>query len=157
MTFVKSRGSLFHSATHNMTKIKKFFLCKIPFDDCRCSVLSKTADKSMDCITDTQAMAGHVLPLLSYVLQLYLIYKLVSITGKYSYILTEVFWVTALFIFVIITVAIQGGSCLHFYTDVTISFTGYVISWSVVFLWLKADRHGSPYRRRGIPVIITLF
>jgi hypothetical protein len=26
-----------------------------------------------------------------------------------------------------------------------------------VLIWLKADSHGSPYRRRGIPIIIILF
>lgn len=170
--FLDSRILLFPSATHNITNVNNLVLCKIPFDECRCSVLSNKSDKSIKCITDTQAMAGHILPLLLYVLQLYFIYKLVSITGKYSYILTDIFWIIVLFIFVVIAIDVQGSSCLHLYTDIVVSFTGYLVGCFVLLLWAYSFSPDSPCRRRDIsrseilalpyheremPVIITLF
>ena len=84
-------------------------------------------------------VAAFVSALISYILQLYMIHKLFSITGKHNYILTDLFWVTALFIFVVTTVGIQGSSCLHLYTDTVVSVTGYFIFGYVMLLFCSDD------------------
>jgi len=103
-------------------------------------MISNKSDKSIKCIPDIQAMTGHILPLLSYALQLYVISKLFYFTGNYSHILTDIFWIIALFVFVIIAIGVHGSSCLHSNTSFTIASTGLL---QVGFVMLLVKRSHS--------------
>ena len=78
--FLYARESLFPLSTHDTITTNNWYRCVIPFDDCRCSMVSTKSDTSIKCITDAQAMNSHIMPLIAYMIHLYIIYKCVSIT-----------------------------------------------------------------------------
>jgi hypothetical protein len=82
-------------------------------------------------------MAADISPLVLYLLQLYIIYVLFSFTGKYSHILTDIFWVVALVVFVIIAIATHGSSCLHFNTIFIVSVTGFPLAYLPIYLFCR--------------------
>ncbi len=147
---MNSRRSIFLSSQPNMTLVDSRLLRNIPYDDCRCSVLSNQSNNSIKCVDDIQAMAAHILPLVSYLLQLYLIYELFSFTGNYSHILTDIFWIVALFVFVIIGIGVHGSSRLHSYTTSVICMTGMVTFGFVTSLVIFSGRHYPSCQRRNI-------
>jgi hypothetical protein len=143
--FVNACQSLFPLLTSNMTIDSNLSPCRIPYDECRCSVLSNRSGLTTECLMDVEAMIGHILPLVIYALQLYLIYKLVSVTGKYSHILTDIFWIIALVVFVIIAIAVHGSSCFHFYSVLIICSTSILLVALVFYLFGRVrDQHLSP-------------
>jgi hypothetical protein len=111
-------------------------------------VLSNKSDESIKCITDTAAMAGRLLPLVSYALQIYGISTLFSFTGYYSQLLTDIFWIIALFIFVVIAIGVHGSSCLHFYTSFIITAIGILMTCFLMYLVKRSHGHNSVYERR---------
>jgi hypothetical protein len=94
-----------------------FSQCNISYEECRCSVISNKSNNPIECITDLQATIAHISPLVSYMLHLYVIYELFSFTGKYSHILKDIFWVIALFVFIIIAIVARGSTCLYYNTS----------------------------------------
>jgi hypothetical protein len=146
--FINSRRSNFPSSNSNVTLAEYRILCNIPYDEYHCSILSNKTSNSIRCIIDTEAMTAHILPLVSYVLQLYLIYELVSFTGKYSHILTDMFWIVALVIFIIIAIGVHGSSCFHSVTSVVICMIGMAMFGFVISLMIfSGDLYSSNKRR----------
>jgi hypothetical protein len=148
--FQNSRQSLLLASKPNMTLPSYASMRNIPYDECRCSILLNNFNNSVNCITDIQAMTGHIAPLLSCVLQLYLIYELFSCTGKYSRILKDIFWIAALFVFVIVAIGVHGSSYLNYKTNLAICVTDIVMFGCVTFLAIASDDHRSPYKRGNI-------
>jgi hypothetical protein len=141
--FQISRASLFPLSRHNITYASDQHRCDIPYDNCRCSVISNKPNESIKCITDLVAITGHLLPLVSYALQIYGISTLFSFTGYYSQLLTDIFWVIALFVFVIIAIGAHGSSCLHFYTSFIIVAIGLLMAGFLMFLVKRSHHHNS--------------
>jgi hypothetical protein len=115
------------------------------------------SDSSMKCITDVEAMTGHILPLVAYALQIYLISQLFSFTGKYSHILTDIFWVVALLVFIMIAIAFHGSGCLYLYTWFIMCLTDFLLFALVFYLLSCSDRqhisceNHNTYRNQGLP------
>jgi len=147
--FQNFRQSIFLLSRPNMTLADWRSLCNIPFDEYRCSVISNKFNNSTKCIKDIDAMTAHILPLVSYMLQLYFIYELFSIKGSYSHILTDIFWIVALFVFVIIAIGVHGSTCLHALTNDIIYMTGVAMFGFVMFLHFYSDEYYSSYERRN--------
>jgi hypothetical protein len=163
---------LFPLPTPNMTVDSNRSDCSIPYDQCRCSVSSNRSGFTRECITDVEAMAGHILPLVVYAQELYLFYNLVSFTGKYSHIFTDIFWIIALVIFVILAIAVHGSSCFHYYTIFIMSTTGLSLAMVPLYLFcrvrdqylLRAGHDTDPDQRlttdnheHDITITITVF
>ena len=148
--FQNSRESYSSSYTSDGTFSSVFFRCSISYDNCRCSVLSDRSNNSIKCATDTQAMAGHILPLVSYAFQVYLIYELFSFEDIYNYNCIDVFWFTVLLILAIIATAVHGSSCLHFYVCTIICLTGVCLSGYVFYQLVFYNRK---YFSRKIHII----
>ena len=126
--FLAARQSFFPLSSNNTTTTSKYYRCEIPFDDCRCSMMSNKSDTTMKCITDGQAISAHIMPLISYVIQLFIIYRCVSITGKYSRILTDLFWIITLVVFVVIGIAVHGSGCAHNKTVTVLGLSSVLIA-----------------------------
>lgn len=148
--FLDARQSLFPLSTGNTTDTTNQYRCDVPFDDCRCSMLSNKSETSIKCITDAQAMNAHIIPLISYVVHLYIIYKCSSITGKYSRILTDLFWVIALAVFVVIAIAVHGSSCIHYYTTAVLSLSSVFLSCAFLGAFAYAARQEVLDQQRNI-------
>jgi hypothetical protein len=138
--FQNSRESIFPSSKPNGTLSSVLLQCSIPYDECRCSVLSNRSDSSIKCITDVEAMTGHVLPLVLYGLQLYLIREFFSFKGSYAFIFIDIFRITAFGVFAEIATMAHGSSCFHFYTCVTICSTGICLSGFIFYQIFHTDR-----------------
>ena len=141
--FLAARQSFFPVSSNNTTTTGKYYRCEVPFDDCRCSMISNKSDTTMKCITDGQAISAHIMPLISYVIQLFIIYKCVSITGKYSRILTDLFWITTLLVFVVIGIAVHGSDCVHNNTVTVLGLPSVLISGTffVAFVYGLHEQH----------------
>jgi hypothetical protein len=138
--FQSSRESNSPSCIPNGTLPSVFLKCSFPYDKYRCSVRSNRPDNSIKCITDVQAVTGHILPLVSYLFQLYLIHEFFSFADIYNYNFTGVFWTAFFVIFVIIAIAVHGSSCLHFYTCMIICSTGVCLSGCVFYQLFYCNR-----------------
>ena len=130
------RQSIGLSGKENVTFDNMLSLCKISYEDCRCSSSSNKSNSSRHCITDMEAMAAHILPMVSYLLQLYIISKVFWVTGKYRHIITEILRIAAFLIFIFISVVDHRSSCLHEFTSIIISGTG-----SLLFLFITSFTH----------------
>jgi hypothetical protein len=148
--FQHSRRSLFPLSSRNMTYANIMAHCIVPFDDCRCSVLSNKFNTSIKCITDVAAMAGHILPLVSYAFQLYFISKIFSFKGTHSHILTDIFWVVALFVFIIIAIGVHGSSCLHSATNAIVFFADALLLIFLVTLFKRRHNQNSSHETDNI-------
>ena len=138
--FQSSRESNSSSYISNGTLSSMFFKCSIPYDNYRCSVLANESDNSIKCVSNVEAMVGHILPLVSYALQVYLIYELFSFTDICNYNCIDVFWFTVLVILAMIAIAVHGSSCLHFYTCMIICFTSVCLSSCVFYQLVPCNR-----------------
>lgn len=144
---------LFPLSTHNMTVDSNISICSIPYDQCRCSIpLNRSSSFTKECITDVEAMVGHVLPLVVYAEVLYLFYNLVSFTGKHRHIFTDIFWAIALVIFVTLAIAVHGSSCFHYYTIFITSTTGTLLAMVPLYLFSRIrNQHLSRARHNTNP------
>lgn len=127
----------FPSSTNNITVDNKVSGCSIPYDQCRCAGALGRFRFREKCISDGEAIAGHVMPLIIYAQALYLCYKLVSFTGKYRHILTDMFWIIALLIFTMIAIAVHGSSCFYYYTATIISIVGVLLGVVLFCLFVR--------------------
>jgi len=150
------RETIFSLSSTNTIQNSSFLKCNIPYEECRCSIISNKLKKSIECITNIQTMTAHILPVISCVLQLYLIYELFSVTGNYSHILRDIFWIIGLFIFIIIAIFTQGNTCLYFKTSDTLFTSGCFLSVIVCWLFLHGEiyyssrKRGKTYRKRRL-------
>ena len=137
--FLSSRVSISPSAKSHKILPNVLFQCNTPYDQLRCSVSSNKTNSPMKCIADGEAMIGHILPLVSYALQLYLIREFFSFTGNYNHTLTEPYEVMVFVIFIMIATAVHESSCSHFYTCVFISTTGICLSGFIFYQFFDSN------------------
>ncbi|CAF2079882.1 unnamed protein product [Rotaria magnacalcarata] len=112
-----SHGSILRSPMFNATSFKIGFFCGIPYDDCRCSVQSERNEHFEYCLTDNFLLGSRILPLVSFVIQIWVIRDLFSFSGQYVSFLVYVLWITSVFLFGIIANGIYQNSCFHRYIN----------------------------------------
>jgi hypothetical protein len=84
----------------------------------------------------------------------YLIYEPFLFTGNYSHILTGIFWLTALFVFMITAIGAHGSSCLYSYASDTVFSSDFFLYSFVLYLIICRDikypsrGHRKTYRNR---------
>lgn len=135
------RNLIGSSNISNVTIAVKILVCNISPENCRCS---DSSNSSVQCIPDIKIMASHVLPLVSYVLQLYVISKVFRFTGNHKDTLTDIFWTASLFIFIFILIAVHGSCCLRIFTTVIISAPGMYLSFYIMMLTKHMSESNSP-------------
>jgi hypothetical protein len=133
-TFETSRESLIRLRMPNAAEAGTFLSCSTPYDDNRCSVQSANRTDSKHCLTDVEAIAGHISPLVSFVMQVCLIRELFALTGKYSHIFVNILWLVSLFIFITVATAVHGSTCYHDYTTFIISLVGLLLGGFIMSL-----------------------
>ena len=132
----------------NMTLNSSSLQCNIPYEECRCSVIQNKSNNAIECITDIQTMTAHISAIVSSVLQLYIIYELFPFIGKYSHILKIVFWVIALFVFIIIAIALHGSTCLYYNTSETLILSSRLLCVIAIGLYLRSSMKCCSRERR---------
>jgi len=91
----KAQKSVFMFQMPNITSIQPHLYCGISYGHCHCSIVSVK-----HCLTDEQLKIGRILPLASFVLQVYLIREILSLTRGYTLALIFSTWITILLIFI---------------------------------------------------------
>ena len=92
----------------NVTSVQPHLYCRISYDHYRCSIVSVK-----HCLTDEQFKIGRILPLVLFVLQVYLIRELLSLSRDYTFSLIYSTWITCLLIFIGILVIIYRYPCFY--------------------------------------------
>ncbi len=112
----------------------------IPYNDCRCSVVSTEY-----CLTDKQLRISHAVPLVLYLFQIYFIREFVSISGNHAYFFVDVLWIVAMFVFIVLLLVIY---LYNYYYGHAVSYLlamGYSI---FTFVWYEVGIDG--YRTRAL-------
>lgn len=87
--------------------------CPISYDKCLCSVTSNRFNNSRDCINIVHEMIGRILPPLTFIMEIYIIYQLFSLTGTFSYVLRSLLWIIVFLVVAFITTVAYDNICLH--------------------------------------------
>jgi hypothetical protein len=120
----KSEKLILQSRKINVTERLDFYYCDLPYDDCLCSVLSNKSDTSDGCITYFQLVGSRILPLVSFLLQIYLIRELFSFSAGRPRVIIYALWITSIFIFIGMTISIYWNSCYQAYISGSLLVTG---------------------------------
>jgi len=151
-----SRESFLRSRTPNATNDEIYSSCNISYDDSRCSLQPTNYNNSKVCLTDVDAMAGHILPLVLFVMEVCLIQDLFVLSGKYSHILVNILWLVFFFTFIIIAIAVHGGTCYHLNATYIISIVGCLLGGFVLHLFLPSNKHRFPDENHIAPENTTV-
>ena len=139
-----------------MTLNNSLSQCNIPYEKCRCSASSAKFNNSIECITDIQAISSHILPPISFLLQLYVIYELLSSTDDNNHLFLATLWLVALLILTIIAIGAHGTSCFYFYLYRVVGASGLFQFSLICYLIIcqnneyRSCEYYSNYRRRRI-------
>jgi hypothetical protein len=139
--FGQAETSILLSRGLNVPRIAEALICDLPYDDCRCLVVSNATEKSEKCITYGQLVVSRILPLVSFFLQIILTRELFSFSGNYRRVLVYSLWIASIFIFICITIGIYYSSCYHVYITGTLFATGEVFCFIGVHNLIRNDDH----------------
>lgn len=114
---------ILQSRNMSVTEGSDFFLCDLQYTDCLCPLSTNRSDSSLDCITHAQLIITRMLPLISFLGQVYVIQKLFSINGDQRHVVIFTLWTALILVFIGITIAIHWDSCYHAYISFIISLT----------------------------------
>ena len=118
----RSHESVLKLRMPNVTSDETKLYCGIPYDDCRCSVVSVKY-----CLTHTQLKFSRIVPLVLFILQIYLAQELFSLSGDHKHLLICALWITSMFVFIGIVALIYRNSCCYVDTVRTLCCTGYLL------------------------------
>ena len=132
----------------NSTTSTFFAMCNISFDECLCPLPSHLSKDGVKCMSGVLIKTTHVVPLLSYVLQICAIHAYFTLFGNYSNVLRRTLWLVALLIFVFVAIGAQDSRCLYHYTSIVMTVTSGVV---IVAFFCSYDgarkRHFADIRR----------
>jgi hypothetical protein len=137
----RSQKSVFMFRMPNVTLAESHMYYGIPHDDCRCSVVS-----TQPCLTHSHIKMVHILPLVLFVSEIYLIRELLSLTGEGKYLLVNILWIVSMFIFIGILVIIYRIQYYYSYTVSILFHAGYLLFY---FVGYEVGLDG--YRNRSSP------
>lgn len=138
-----SHDLILNSTVSNATSTKVNRQCGLPYANYSCSVLSATPNISQYCLNDTQIASVRLLPMLIFVLELFTIYDLFSVSEHCIRFILHVLGIISAFIFVIITILIYHNTCAQFY----ISLPLHTISLLVLMLTARDSQIHNQRRR----------
>lgn len=129
--------------------------CIFGYGECLCSASQNRSEKKIPCITNMSAFGAKILPPISMVLQLYVLYELFVKLRDRRFIVAGIVWLTLLFVLIVISFRVFAIVCLSFVVDEIISFSGAMIS-GIIFVLFAIERnreerskgYSRTYRRR---------
>jgi hypothetical protein len=123
-TFGHSENAILHSRRLNVTHVPTLFCCHLRYDDCLCPVLSNKTHTSEKCITSDDLAPRRIYSLISFLLQIFLVWEFFSLSGNYRCVIICTLWIVAIFTFIGMTISIYWNSCYHPYILPPLLFTG---------------------------------
>ncbi len=120
----ESQGAIINPRGLNVSRRSFYFYCGLPYNDCLCTVLLNSFNTSKTCITNVQLVGSHILPLISFLLQIYLVRALFSLYTAHRRVIIYALWIVSIFIFIIVTIGIYWSSCFQVSITLILYFTG---------------------------------
>ena len=142
-TFETSYRVLMELSTSNVTTSWCGLCCDLPYEECLCSVQVTKNISLEDCVNDRLLLGSRICPLLSFILQIFIIREVFTITGKYSRFLVKTLWISAVFIFIFIANGIYRSSCLHRAINFFVPAVGY--TWFLLIIFDLRDVRNTVY------------
>ena len=115
--------TILQSRNMTITEGNDFFFCDLRYTDCLCSLATNKSDSPLNCITHTQLIIARMLPLISFLGQVYLIQKLFSLHGDQRHVVIITLRIVSILVFIGITITIHWNSCYHAYISCIIYIT----------------------------------
>jgi hypothetical protein len=136
----KAQHSVFELRTPNFTLLTANLYFGIPYNDCRCSVVS-----TKYCLTDKQLRISRAVPLVLYVFQIYFTREFVSISGNHTYFFVSALWIVAMIVFIVLLVVIYVYNYFYGHAVSYLCSTGYAVFF---FVWYEVGIDG--HRTRSL-------
>jgi len=130
--FGESVKSILDSRKVNVTNKAPVFYCDLPYDNCLCSDLTNKSHTSEKCITNIQLVGSRILPLISFLLQIFLVRELFSLSGDHRRVIIYTLWIVSILIFIGMTISIYWSSCFQVHVSLILFLTGaslWILSW----------------------------
>jgi hypothetical protein len=118
--------------------------CGLPYDDYRCSALSTTPNISQYCLKDVEITSIRLLPLVTFVLQLGVIYELFTLVENRMRFFVHALGMTSGLTFAVLTVLFYHNSCAQFFTTFFLFLTS-----GILFILNIRDMQAHDERRRA--------
>jgi hypothetical protein len=106
-----SQKSVYLFRMSNESNVRSNLYCGIPYDDCRCFLVS-----TEDCLSNKHVKTARILPLASFVLQIFFIREFFSLSGCLKSFFVYLLWITCMFAFISILVIVYRKPC--YYDDI---------------------------------------
>ena len=106
----RAQESVYMIQMPNATSVRPYLFCHISYNDCQCSTIS-----TKDCLSDKDLKGIRVVPLILFVLEIYLIRALLSLSGNYINIVAYIGWFVCVFTFISILIVIYCKSSYYGY------------------------------------------
>ena len=119
--------SVFKFHTPNVTSVTLRSYRDIPYNNCRCSFT-----ETEHCLTHLQLQVVRALPLILFVIQVYVIREHISFSGNHAHFLVNLYWVVSTFSFFVTLTIINRSSPHYVNTAMTLSFVGSILFCIVV-------------------------
>ena len=96
-SFGAMEKSILQSRNVSVTEGPNIFFCDLPYNQCLCSSTTNKLNALDDCITYAQLVTSRISPLISFLGQMYLIWKLFSLNGVQSRLIVYSLWIISVF------------------------------------------------------------
>ena len=116
------------------------------YETCLCDIMVNLTQNPNICLNNLQIQSARILPLVSYVLQVFAVRDLFTLEGNHSRTVVRVAWFMSPFILIMVGLAIYWKNCAHVVTVCSLFLSCMVVLYSV----LHEMRHnGNPTNFRG--------
>ncbi|CAF0923450.1 unnamed protein product [Rotaria sordida] len=111
-TLGEIQKSVFMFREPTVTNVKLNMYNNIPYEDCRCNVVPVES-----CLTDEELKYTRIIPLILFLLQIYLLKDILSLHHERKYFLLNLYWIVSMFAFFCFLIIIYRSS--YFYGTIT--------------------------------------
>lgn len=106
----------------NITNIVYHMYTNMPYEDCRCNVVSIES-----CLTDLQLKYTRILPLILFVLEIYILKDILSLKYYRKDFLRNLYWITAIFLLFYLLIIIYRSSRDYSLMAFLLSYSGMLL------------------------------
>ena len=115
--------SVFMNREGNITDIDYHMYNNIPYEDCRCNVISNEL-----CLSNLHIKYTYILPLIVFVLDVYILKDLLSLHRYREYFFLEnLYWISSIFLFFCVLILIYQNSQYYFITTCNLAYLGMIL------------------------------
>lgn len=106
----ESQKAVFMFREPNATNVKFNMYIHIPYEECRCNVVPIDS-----CLTDQYLKSSRVIPLIFFLLEVYLINDFLSLHHEGKYFLLNLFWIISIFAFFCLLIIVYRSSYYYYW------------------------------------------